>query len=89
VISPRRVLAKRSENVKRKLENIKTKKIKTAPKVSGSTKYISPARIPQRNIVTSKVGKKFLRFKLYLDRGTSITHYSINSASNSHLFKLE
>lgn len=65
VISPRLVLKKSVEKVKRRAKNIARRKRGTAPKVKGSTKYTRAAESPQNKNITIKVGKKFFS-TLYL-----------------------
>ena len=65
VISPRLVLKKSVEKVKRRAKNIARKKRGTAPKVKGSTKYTRAAESPQNKNMTIRVGKKFLRLFIF------------------------
>jgi hypothetical protein len=71
LIRPRRVFANKVENVNRRARKIKKKNRGTAPKVSGSTKYIKARIIIQRKNVSIRVGKKFflsfISFSVFLD----------------------
>ena len=68
VISPRLVLKKSVEKVKRKVKNIARKKRGTAPNVKGFTKYTRAAESPQNKNMTIRVGKKFLRLLIFFFR---------------------
>ena len=63
---PLLVFEKIIEKEKRRARKDTKKKVGTAKKSSGSTKYISPAKRSQRRIVKSSVGKKFFLFKICL-----------------------